>query len=401
VGPVAVSVATEVSQRSEKYAIDRRAILVLACGHGSADIAQGAVPALLPFLHHDYGYSYAALAALVLAMTITSSLIQPIFGYLADRRSLPWLLPAGVLVAGIGIALSGLSHSYPLTFAAIAVSGLGVGAYHPEGARYANYVCAGPRRATGMSFYSVGGNVGFALGPILVTPLVLAFGMNGTAWLAVLYAVMLTVVLLNLAYVVSFRPVRGQGPSAATRAARPDRWGPFSLVSGVASFRSAVYFGLQSFLAVYLIHRFHVSESVGNAALTVMLVMGAIGTLVGGRLGDRIGLKPVLLICIPVIAPLIALLLVGGLGVDFVLVALIGFFTVGTFSTTVVLGQHFLPNQIGVASGITMGAAIGVGGVCATLLGLLADATSLSTVMAVIVLLPLPGLVCALLVPKS
>lgn len=397
-----MSIATEVSQRPEEQAIDRRAILVLACGHGSADIAQGSVPALLPFLHHDYGYSYAALAALVLAMTITSSLIQPIFGYLADRRSLPWLLPVGVAVAGTGIALAGLSHSYLLTFIAIAVSGLGVGAYHPEGARYANYVSAGPRRATGMSLYSVGGNIGFALGPILATPLVLAFGMAGTVWFAVLYAVMLTVVLLNLSYVVSFRPAGGQGPSAAVaQPTRPDRWGPFSLVASVAGFRSAVYFGLQSFLAVYLIHRFHVSNSTGNAALTVMLVMGAVGTLVGGRLGDRIGLRPVLLICMSAIAPLIALLLVGGLGVDFVLVALIGFFTVGTFSTTVVLGQHFLPNQIGVASGITLGAAIGIGGVCATLLGLLADATSLTTVMVVLVLLPLPGLICALLTPTS
>ncbi|MBV9049331.1 MAG: MFS transporter, partial [Solirubrobacterales bacterium] len=144
--------------------VDARGIVTLGCGHGCVDMAQGAVPALLPFMIHQRHYSYAAASALVLAMTITSSLIQPVFGHFADRRSLPLLLPGGVLVAGVGIALAGAVNTYALTFAAVALAGVGVGAYHPEAARYANYV-SGERRATGMSLFSVGGNLGFALGP--------------------------------------------------------------------------------------------------------------------------------------------------------------------------------------------------------------------------------------------
>ena len=178
-------------------AVDRRGIGVLACGHACVDMAQGAVPALLPFLIHHRGYSYAAAAALVLAMTITSSLIQPVFGHYADRRSLPWLLPGGVLVAGIGISLSGLMSSYPLTFAAVALAGVGVGAYHPEAARYANYV-SGSRRASGMSLFSVGGNLGFALGPVLVTPIVLLFGLSGTPWLILPYLAVCAVMTASL-----------------------------------------------------------------------------------------------------------------------------------------------------------------------------------------------------------
>lgn len=385
--------------------VDRRGITVLSLGHGCVDVAQGAVPALLPFLHHERGYSYAAGSALVLAMTITSSLIQPLFGHLADKRSMPWLLPGGVVVAGVGVALAGLLHSYALTFATVAVSGAGVGAYHPEAARYANYV-SGARRASSMSLFSVGGNVGFALGPILVTPLILALGLTGTIWLLIPFAAIAVLLVATLPHLISFRPqataaIVGGEARAGGSAAETDRWRPFSLVAGVAAFRSGAYFGLQAFIPAYFIAQHHAGTGEGNAALTAILVAGALGTLVGGRLGDRIGLRPILVACMAVLPPLILLVLVTGVVGDFVLLALVGFFTVGNFSTTVVLGQRFLPSRIGIASGVTLGAAIGVGGVTAALLGVLADAAGLTAVMVVIAALPLPALACALAIPRE
>jgi MFS transporter, FSR family, fosmidomycin resistance protein len=380
--------------------IDRRGISVLACGHGCVDLAQGAVPALLPFLVHHRGYSYAAASALVLAMTITSSLIQPLFGHLADRRSLPLLLPGGVLLAGLGVALAGVTSSYPLTFATVALSGVGIGAYHPEAARYANYV-SGDRRASGMSFFSVGGNVGFALGPILVTPLVLAFGLPGTVWLAVPFAAVGGWLAVALPHLLAFRPDRGPATHAGRAPAGEDRWGPFGLVAGVAGLRSGAYFGLQTFVPAYFIAHHGTSTGVANAALTALLVAGALGTLVGGRLADRIGRRPILIGCMAVLTPLIALVLVAGEAGGFVLLAFVGFFTVGNFSITVVLGQEYLPNRIGIAAGVTLGAAVGVGGVTAALLGILADHAGLTAVMGVIALLPLPALACALLLPRE
>src|SRR6476659_6008222 len=164
--------------------VDRRAMTVLSTGHMFTDIAQGSIPALLPFLITRDHLSYAAASALVLAATIASSVIQPLFGYVSDRLSLPWLMPLGPALGGLGVGLAGLAPSYGLTFAAVVLSGLGVAAFHPEGSRFANYV-SGARRASGMSLFSVGGNVGFALGPVLVTPLLLAFGLHGTMFLII------------------------------------------------------------------------------------------------------------------------------------------------------------------------------------------------------------------------
>ena len=136
--------------------VDRRAMTTLSAGHLFTDISQGAIPAMLPFLLATDHLNYAAVSALVLAATISSSVIQPLFGHLSDRISLPWLMPIGPALAGLGVALAGFAPSYALTFAAIVVSGIGVAAFHPEGSRFANYV-SGARRASGMSLFSVGG----------------------------------------------------------------------------------------------------------------------------------------------------------------------------------------------------------------------------------------------------
>jgi FSR family fosmidomycin resistance protein-like MFS transporter len=151
---------------------------VLSACHLFTDVGQGSIPALLPFLIVRDHLSYASASALILAATVASSVIQPLFGLLSDRHSMPWLMPLGPVLGGLGVALAAIAPTYPLTFAAVVVSGIGVAAFHPEGSRFANYV-SGARRSSGMSLFSVGGNIGFALGPALVTPLVLAFGLHG------------------------------------------------------------------------------------------------------------------------------------------------------------------------------------------------------------------------------
>ena len=405
----AVAAAASTAARPQ-VGLDRRGIATLAVGHACVDVAQGAVPALIPFLIRDRGWSYGAAAALVLAMTGSSSLLQPLFGFLADRRSLSWFLPGGVVLAAVGIALTGLVESHALTFALVALAGLGVGAYHPEGARYANYV-SGDRRASGMSLYSVGGNVGFALGPILVTPLVLTVGLHGTVWLLLPMLAVALLLTRELPRLRSFHPQRRAAAAAAAGddvpagrphpEPQPDRWGPFARVATIAGVRSGAYFGLQAFIPSYFIAHFDSSTGVANAALTTILVAGALGTLVGGRLADRIGRRRILIACNAVLTPLLLLVLVAGEPAAFALLALVGFFTVGTFSITVVLGQEYLPNRIGIASGVTLGAAIGAGGVVAALLGLLADAVGLTPVLLVIAALPLPALALSMTLPHE
>lgn len=379
--------------------MDRRSIGVLSSGHALVDVCQGSVPALLPFLIARRGYSYSEATALILVMTFASSLLQPLFGLITDRRSISWLLPGGVLLGGLGIAAVGIVDSFAMTLAAVGLAGLGVGAYHPEGARNANFVAGNRRRATAMSLYAVGGNAGFALGPVVVTALVLPFGLGGLVWFALPMTVGAILLARELPRIDAFRAMATEGERNGGGRGGRDRWLPFTGVATLAGFRSATYFGLQAFVPLYLIAHLGATDAVGNAALTVLLVAGAIGTLAGGRLADRIGMRPVLIGSLAVVPPLILALLEVSEPVAFPLLAAIGFFLVGTFSISVVLGQLYLPNRVGLASGVTLGAAIGFGGLVAWLLGLLADQTSLTTVMIVIAALPLPGFLISLLLP--
>ena len=182
----------------------------LSAGHLFTDVNQGAVAALIPFLVAERGLSLAAVGALVTAATVSSSIVQPLFGIFSDNRPLPVLMPLGLLLAGFGIALVGVAPSYPLILLCVVVSGIGVAAFHPEAARFANYV-SGSGRARGMSFFSVGGNAGFALGPVLTTPLVLVFGLPGTLFLAAPAALMAAVLFIEMPRMMRFQPVEEGG----------------------------------------------------------------------------------------------------------------------------------------------------------------------------------------------
>jgi MFS transporter, FSR family, fosmidomycin resistance protein len=380
--------------------LDRRAMAVLSLGHLCVDLCQGALPALLPFLIAAHHWSYGQASALVLAATVSSSIVQPLFGHLSDGRSLPWLLPGGVALAAAGISLAGVVGSYWLTFAVVVASGLGVAAYHPEASRFANYV-AGEKRATAMSFFSVGGNAGFALGPVLVTPLALAFGLGGTPLVAVLPAVVAVLMARELGRLKGFRPAAAAAGEHAAAGAEPDQWRPFALLSAAVAARSVVYFGLMTLVPLYFVHELHASEATANTALTVMLAAGALGTLVGGRLADRFGRRIVLRTSMAVLTPLIVVMLLGGVGVAIGALALIGAATIATFSVTVVMGQEYLPSRLGIASGVTLGLAIGFGGLGAAVLGVIADATSLRTALEIVALLPLPALALAMALPEG
>jgi FSR family fosmidomycin resistance protein-like MFS transporter len=378
------------------HGVDRRAMATLSAGHLFTDVAQGSVPALLPFLIAKDHLSYAAASALVLAATISSSVIQPLFGHLSDRRSLPWLMPLGPALGGIGIALAGVAPTYALTFAAIVVSGIGVAAFHPEGSRFANYV-SGSRRASGMSLFSVGGNIGFALGPVIVTPLMLAFGLSGTLFVLIPTLLMAAVVVIELPHLKGFRSDVVSGRVKGSD--EPEQWRPFTILAGVIALRSFVYFGLVTFIPLYYVHVLHAGKAVGNAALSAMLVGGAIGTLIGGPLADRFGRRAVLIGSMALLPPLVVGFLVSGAAVAAVFATAAGAATIATFAVTIVMGQEFLPGRLGVSAGVTIGLSIGLGGVGAPLLGLLADADGLKSVFEVIAVLPLLALVLSLALP--
>jgi FSR family fosmidomycin resistance protein-like MFS transporter len=354
------------------------------------------VPALLPFLKAQQHLSYASLSALVLAATISSSVIQPLFGHLSDRRSLPWLMPLGPTLGGIGIALAGFAPDYALTFAAIVLSGVGVASFHPEGSRFANYV-SGARRASGMSLFSVGGNVGFALGPVLVTPMMLAFGLHGTAFVLIPTGLMALVLTYELPRLRSFRSDVAAG--RVQRTEQSEAWRPFTVLAGVIALRSFVYFGMVTFIPLYYVSVLHAGKALGNAALSAMLLGGAVGTLAGGPLADRFGRRTVLIGSMCALPPLVVGFLLSGRVLALVFAAVAGAATIATFAVTIVMGQEYLPGRIGVSAGVTIGLSIGLGGVGAPLLGLIGDAHGLRSVFETIAALPVLALALTLALP--
>jgi MFS transporter, FSR family, fosmidomycin resistance protein len=367
----------------------------LSGGHLATDFAAGALPALLPFLVAKFDLSYTLAGLTVLAWACSSSIVQPAFGLLSDRRGALWLLPTGLALAGVGIGLAAAAPSYWVMLVLVTVSGLGTAAYHPEGTKYAAYV-SGRRRASGMSLFSIGGNIGYALGPVVATALVLEFGLRGGLLLA-LPPLAVGAVLLALApYLRDFTP-----DSAAHDAdAGEDDLGAMIVLLCIVALRSLTWFGLIAFIPLWEVANGR-SEAYGNHLLAAMLFVGGVGTLSAGPIADRIGCKPVLTASAVAVGPLVLVYLLAGGLVGAVAVALVGVCVIGTFGVTMVMGQEYLPQHIGMASGLTIGLSIGLGGAAAVALGALADAVSLETALYVCAGAPVAAALLCLLLPPS
>ena len=375
--------------------LDRRALTALAAGHLAVDFANGALPALLPFLKDRFGLSYTLAAALMLASAFFSSLIQPLFGLWSDRRGAYWLMPAGVAVAGIGIGLAADAPHYWLCLLLVAVSGLGVAAYHPEGSKFAAYA-SGNRRASGMSFFSIGGNLGYALGPILATPLVLWQGLKGGLALALPCLAIALVLVRARPFLQSFVT---EGARRVRRAGEDDL-GALAVLLGVISFRAVAWFGLVTFVPLWEVSLGH-SKAYGNHLLSLMLLVGGLGTIVAGPLADRLGLRPVLIGSLAACGPLIVVfVLVGGVP-GAIALAGVGCCVIGTFGVTMVMAQQYLPSRIGTASGLSIGMSIGLGGMAAVALGAIADSIDLRASLWVCAGAAVAGLALALLLPAT
>jgi FSR family fosmidomycin resistance protein-like MFS transporter len=376
--------------------LDKRAMAALSAGHFATDFANGALPALLPFLVERFGLSYTLAGALVLASAASSSLVQPLFGAWSDRRGALWLLPSGVALAGIGIALAAAAPAYWLVLLLVILSGLGVAAYHPEGSKFAAYA-SGRRRASGMSLFSLGGNVGYALGPTATTPLVLAFGLTGGLLLAVPCLAVAALLLAAVPFLAGFAPRRGAAPPAS---AGEDRTGALTLLLGVIAFRSVAWFGLVTFVPLWEVSLGH-SKAHGSHLLSLMLLAGGLGTLAAGPIADRLGRRPVLIASMAATGPLILTYVLAGGVLGAIALALVGVCVIGTFGVTMVMSQEYLPRRIGMASGLSIGLSIGLGGVAAVGLGAIADSIDLRSAMYAAAAAPLAGLVLAALLPSS
>ena len=368
---------------------------LLSSGHFATDFSNGALPALLPFLKDRFTLSYTAVGAVILASQASSSLIQPLFGLWSDRRGAMWLLPAGVAVAGVGIALAADAPSYWLVLVLVLVSGVGSAAYHPEGSKFAGFV-SGRKRASGMSWFSIGGNLGFGVGPLATTAVVVAFGLRGGLILAIPGLAVAVALVVAATYLRSFAPASG----AASVARGQDDPFAMKLLLCVIALRSVAWFGLITFVPLWEVSLGH-SKSHGNHLLALMLFAGGVGTLALGPLADRFGPRTVLLASVLATGPLVLIfVLVGGVP-GIIALALTGTCVVGTFGVTMVMGQEYMPRHLGTASGLVIGLSVGLGGVAALALGRLADMSSLRTALLVAAAAPLLASVLAFMLPPA
>lgn len=363
--------------------MNRRGIAMMSSAHLVDDVYQGVVPAMLPFFVAERHYSYAAVAGLTLAATILSSVAQPAFGWWTDKQPRRWLIPVGMTTAAAGVALAGFFPSYLVTWLVIAVSGLGIAAFHPAAARAARQAAGDHNRA--MSVFALGGNAGFALGSLVATPVLLMAGLRGTALLILPALAMAAVLVKKLDHVLD-------GADGTRRSALPtgtDDWPAFLRLTSVIVIRSVLFGAVSAFLALYFISHFGASKGMGGAALTTYLVAAAVGTYLGGWFADRYGRLLTVRLGLGAIAPaLVGVLLAPSESVGLLFVVLLGVTMSMPFALFVMLGQDYLPNRIGTASGLTVGLAVTVGGLFTPLLGWLADVTSLRLMFAVLIVLP-------------
>ena len=393
---MSATVRTAPPPADARAAMDRAGLTLLASGHFVIDAVVGAVPAMLPVFTAIYALSDLAASMILGASLLVSSAIQPLFGLLADRRPSPAFLWGGVAVGAAGLALSGLAGGYLGVLACIVGSGLGIAAFHPEAARVANQISA-DRKATGLAWFMVGGNAGFAAGPLLAALFIPLLDERATlVFLVPGLAVSLWLYRERERLAVAPPPARVVAP----RRARARAWS-IGLLLFVTSMRTWTQFCLLALAPLLLVEDRGFSDQAAGFAVAAFAGAGAVGTIAGAALAERVGGRRMLLWTMPAVTPLVAGFLIADGALSIVPLAASGFVLLASFSVTVMMGQEYLPDRLALAAGLMIGfGAIGSAPPGLALFGAIADAAGREAAIWGIAALPLVAGALALLLPE-
>jgi FSR family fosmidomycin resistance protein-like MFS transporter len=360
---------------------DRLANYLTMVGHLCTDINQGALTAVLPFLVASNGYSYTAATMLIFASNVASAVIQPLFGWMGDHKARPWFMALGTFLAGLGMCGIGFLTDYRLVVASAMVSGIGVAMFHPEGGRIAN-LAAGSSKASGMSIFAVGGNMGFFVGPILTSAFLTAFGMHGTLVFLV-PAIVCPIVLL--AFNQRFKALGVAHQSSGVAGHTQEHWGRFGLLMGVLSIRSILSYGLLAFIPLFLMGVLGQNAALSSLVISAFAIAGGVATLVSGRVSGSVGTHRLIVGCITATVVLTAIFSLNrSLVLAVILAMLLAVSTDLFYPSAVALGMSYVPGHLGTASGLSYGIAVCVGGVAEPFLGAAGDAIGLPPVIMVL-----------------
>jgi FSR family fosmidomycin resistance protein-like MFS transporter len=389
---------TTASSRTIAYGTSFAVLFAAAFCHLLNDMMQAVIPAIYPVLKTELRLSFAQIGLITLAFQCTASLLQPAVGFISDIKPRPYWLAMGMVATLFGLLMLSWAGSYPLVLVASMLVGLGSSVFHPEASRVSR-MASGGRHGLAQALFQVGGNTGSALGPLSAAFIVAAFGQPGVALYAVC-AVLGIVILTRIGTWYKHHGlarIRAAGAHAAITLPR-GKVATSILILLLLIFSKYFYLAsLGSYFTFYLIETFHVSVMAAQIYLFLFLGAVAVGTFVGGPIGDRFGRRIVIWVSILGMLPFTLLLPHANLFWTAVLSVIIGIIMASAFPAIVVYAQELLPGKVGMVAGLFYGFSFGMSGIGAAVLGALADATSIAFVYKVCAFLPLIGLLTVFL----
>ena len=368
-------------------------MLLMFLGHIWVDASQGILPVVLPKLKEALALSYFQVGLVVTVLNITSSVIQPIFGYLADRMRTGWFVPVGILWTALMMGVVGYAPSYLSVVLLVGFAGLGTAAFHPRAMMVVYHVSAS-RKGFGTAVFSTGGNIGFALGPMVGSLLVLGFGLHATIGLLGPGALLALLIFLWPGdFLRREAPAKGK-TSAGGEGSYSILWGSLILTCLIVTLRSWVYISFITYLPMFLQEQ-GLALKTGSLMLTAFLAAGAAAGLYGGHLSDRVGRRLVIIVSMLLYPVFMSLMILSRGPILWALAAASGAALLASFSVTIVLAQEILPRNLGLASGLILGLGFGTGGLGTAVSGWIADAVGLYKTIWILALVPVLGSVLA------
>lgn len=377
---------------------DRRYSYLMMIAHLCDDLNQGALVAVIPFLVLHNGYSYAEVTALLLASNAASAIIQPLFGWLGDKKPRPWLMAAGIFLAGVGMAGVGVLPNYPLIMASAMLSGIGVAMFHPEGGRLGN-LTAGEQKGKGMSIFAVGGKLGFTFGPLVATAAITLWGLPSTLIFIIPSTLCAAILLSQNKALLSYSNPDKQ---SSDESLYQDNWVGFGFVMGAISCRSIMYYAFLSFIPLFLVYNLGQEEAFASSVISLFALVCAVGTIASGWAGQLLGAKKLIIVSYACVAiEVVIFAFNGSLIVALILIAFLALTCDISYPSAVAMGQSFVPHHLGMASGLSFGVMVCIGGLMTPVFGLIGDYFGLQVVMLCVTAIALLGIIITLFIPKN
>ncbi|EJN02420.1 MFS transporter [Phyllobacterium sp. YR531] len=381
------------AQRSSAETTVFAIIFAVSFCHLLNDMMQSLLAAIYPMLKENYGLNFKQIGFLTLTFQVTASLLQPIVGTYTDKHPMPYSLPVGMAFSLVGLGILSIATHYAMLLAGAAFIGIGSSIFHPESSRVAR-LASGGRHGLAQSFFQVGGNFGTALGPLLAAFIVLPRGQQSIAWFSAAALVGMIILYQVGNWYQRYRAANANKP-AASRVLKLPRGKVITslIILTLLVFTKNIYLAsISSYYTFYVIHKFAITVQQSQMMLFLFLGAAALGTVLGGPIGDKIGTKAVIWFSILGVLPFTLMMPYASLFWTGVLTVIIGFILSSAFPAIVVFAQELVPGRVGMIAGIFFGFAFGMAGIAAAVLGFVADIKGIDFVYAVCAYLPFLGL---------